>query len=64
MDLLYEGTIYFQNFAYIAKKFQIWQNLYEMFNVIAYFNIKNCYIFLNFCSIYLILCSKLHHYTS
>ena len=40
---------------------RIW---YEKYNVIAYFNVKNCYTSLKLCSIFLILCSKLHRYTS
>ncbi len=41
-----------------SKKFRLERNWYEKYNVIAYFNVKNCYTFLNFCSIFLILCSK------
>ena len=26
-----------------SKKFQLWRNWYEKHNVIAYFNVKNCY---------------------
>ncbi len=28
-----------------SKKFQLWRNWYEKYNVIAYFNVKNCYTF-------------------
>ena len=59
-----QGTILIYAGKICIAKTSSFEEIGIKIQVIAYFNVKKCYTFLNSCSIFLILCSKLHRYTS